>query len=104
MLLTRRPKVADVADRAGVSPATVDRVINGRGGVQPKTVALVEAAIRALVDGERAGRLGVRGAGRRFDVVLAGDGTHPTRAPRRGLVAAGAAVPAPGEGALLPLM
>ena len=104
MLLTRRPKVADVAARAGVSPATVDRVINGRGGVQPKTVALVEAAIRALVDGQRAGRLGVEGAGRRFDVVLAGDGTHLTRALGEALVAAGAAVPAQVEVAFVELM
>ncbi|MBI3513707.1 MAG: helix-turn-helix domain-containing protein, partial [Proteobacteria bacterium] len=52
-MLTRRPKVADVAARAGVSPATVDRVINGRGGVHQKTVALVEAAIRDIVDGRR---------------------------------------------------
>src|SRR5258706_13028838 len=101
MLLTRRPKVADVADRAGVSPATVDRVINGRGGVQPKTVALVEAAIRALVDGERAGRLGVRGAGRRFDVVLAGAGTHLTPAPGGALVPPGGRGPLPGEVAFL---
>jgi LacI family transcriptional regulator len=37
--------VAEVAARAGVSTATVDRVINGRGGVRPKTVALVQKAI-----------------------------------------------------------
>ena len=48
-LLERRPKVADVAARAGVSTATVDRVINGRGGVHQKTVARVEEAIREIV-------------------------------------------------------
>jgi len=105
MLLSRRPKVADVAARAGVSPATVDRVINGRGGVQPKTVALVEAAIRELVDGQRTGRLAGGGVGgRRFDVVLAGDGTHLTRALGEALVAAGAAVPAQVEVAFVELM
>ena len=45
----RRPRVADVAARAGVSTATVERVINGRGGVHQKTVARVEEAIRAIV-------------------------------------------------------
>jgi LacI family transcriptional regulator len=44
----RRPRVAEVAARAGVSTATVDRVINGRGGVRPKTAALVEKAIREM--------------------------------------------------------
>jgi len=47
-LFARRPRVAEVAARAGVSTATVDRVINGRGGVRPKTAALVREAIRAL--------------------------------------------------------
>ena len=38
----------DVAREAGVSLATVDRVLNGRAGVRPATVAKVEAAIQAL--------------------------------------------------------
>ena len=52
-VLERRPKVAEVAARAGVSTATVDRVINGRGGVHQKTVARVEEAIREIVGGDR---------------------------------------------------
>ena len=52
-MLERRPKVADVAARAGVSTATVDRVINGRGGVHQKTVARVEEAIREIVGATR---------------------------------------------------
>ena len=44
----RRATVHDVARAAGVSLATVDRVLNGRPGVRPQTAEKVEAAIRAL--------------------------------------------------------
>ena len=53
-LFGRRPRVAEVAARAGVSTATVDRVINARGGVRQKTVALVEKAIREIAAVDRA--------------------------------------------------
>jgi LacI family transcriptional regulator len=43
-----RPTVHDVARVAGVSLATVDRVLNGRAGVRAKTVLQVEAAIQQL--------------------------------------------------------
>jgi ABC-type sugar transport system, periplasmic component len=43
-----RPTVHDVAQAAGVSLATVDRVINGRDGVRRDTVLRVEAAISQL--------------------------------------------------------
>jgi len=43
-----RSTVEDVARQAGVSVATVDRVINGRAAVRPKTVERVEKAIRLL--------------------------------------------------------
>src|SRR5918997_4558494 len=46
--MERRPKVAQIAARAGVSTATVDRVINGRGGVHQKTMARVNDAIRDI--------------------------------------------------------
>jgi LacI family transcriptional regulator len=52
-LFGRRPRVAEVAARAGVSTATVDRVINARGGVRKKTVAAVEKAIREIVAVDR---------------------------------------------------
>lgn len=43
-----RPTVHDVASAAGVSLATVDRVLNKRMGVRGVTVARVEAAIASL--------------------------------------------------------
>lgn len=43
--LRRRATVHDVARAAGVSLATVDRVLNGRPGVRAATVEKVEAAI-----------------------------------------------------------
>lgn len=74
-VLERRPKVADVAARAGVSTATVDRVINGRGGVHQKTVARVEQAIREIVGGDH--RLAPQ-AGARFDIFLPADSGRST--------------------------
>lgn len=44
----RRATVHDVAREAGVSLATVDRVLNGRPGVRPATAERVEGAIRRL--------------------------------------------------------
>lgn len=43
-----RPTVHDVAEEAGVSLATVDRVLNRRPGVRDETVARVEAAVARL--------------------------------------------------------
>lgn len=43
-----RPTVHDIANAAGVSLATVDRVLNGRPGVREKTVNRVQDAIRQL--------------------------------------------------------
>ena len=40
--------IKDIAFQAGLSPATVDRVINDRGGVRRRTRARVEAAITEL--------------------------------------------------------
>jgi LacI family transcriptional regulator len=44
----RRATVHDVARTAGVSLATVDRVLNARPGVRPETAEKVESAIKAL--------------------------------------------------------
>ena len=46
--LSRRATVHDVAREAGVSLATVDRVLNSRPGVRPATADRVEEAIRTL--------------------------------------------------------
>lgn len=43
-----KPTVHDIAAHAGVSLATVDRVLNGRAGVRPAMKAKVEAAVKAL--------------------------------------------------------
>jgi LacI family transcriptional regulator len=40
--------IQDVAEKAGVSVATIDRVLNRRPGVKARTVEKVEAAIREL--------------------------------------------------------
>lgn len=42
------PTYAEIARLAGVGTATVERVLNGRGGVRPETVEKVIAAARAL--------------------------------------------------------
>lgn len=47
-MTTRRPKVLEIALRAGVSTATVDRVLNGRGKVSEPTVDRVQSAIQFL--------------------------------------------------------
>lgn len=46
--LMLRPTTKDLAKAAGVSRATVDRVLNGREGVKQKTVDKVNAAIKEL--------------------------------------------------------
>ena len=44
----RKPTLADIAAEAGLGSATVERVLNGRGGVRPATAERVIAAARAL--------------------------------------------------------
>ena len=43
-----RVTIEDVAVAAGLSVATVDRVLNGRAAVRPQTALRVEKAIRLL--------------------------------------------------------
>ena len=78
-MLERRPRVAEVAARAGVSTATVDRVINGRGGVHARTVARVEQALREV--STIAGRrrvVGLPAGSPRFDILLPADSGRST--------------------------
>ncbi len=44
----KRVKIADVARQAGVSTATVDRVLNGRPGVRKETVEIVHRELERL--------------------------------------------------------
>lgn len=60
--------VKDVAFQAGLSTATVDRVLNGRAGVRQQTEARVKAAIREL-EKQQSG-LEVLGQKRAIDVVM----------------------------------
>jgi DNA-binding LacI/PurR family transcriptional regulator len=53
-----RPKLHEVADRTGVSVATVSRVINGRPGVAPETRRLVLDALADLGYQELPTRIG----------------------------------------------
>ncbi len=46
--MARRPTLADVAREAGVSSATVDRVLNGREAVRPDTALRVSVAAQRL--------------------------------------------------------
>lgn len=60
--------IKDIAFQAGLSAATVDRVINGRGGVRRQTKARIEAAIEELRQQENAAAL----SGRTFvfDIIM----------------------------------
>lgn len=63
-----KPTYTDIAARAGVGTATVERVLNGRGGVRPETAEKVVLAARSL---DWPGRLPDRHRGIvRIEVIL----------------------------------
>jgi LacI family transcriptional regulator len=80
-----RPTIRDIADLAGVSVATVSRVMNGRDDVSPETRELVQRIVRErgyttsrAARGLSAGRTGLVGAtvplvhGAYFSYILSG--------------------------------
>jgi LacI family transcriptional regulator len=58
--MTRPHRVRDIADQCGLSPATVDRVVNRRPGTSPRAVRAVEQAILDLDRQQSQLRLGAR--------------------------------------------
>ncbi len=74
--LLKNPTLRQIAERSGVSTATVDRVISNRAKVSPRTKALVMDAIAALRSDERAPsgrtRRSDRSKSLRFGVVVEG--------------------------------
>ena len=56
----RSHRIADVAEQAGLSPATVDRVLHGRPGASPRAVRAVEQALVELDRQAASLRLGAR--------------------------------------------
>ena len=68
-----KPRIVDIALQAGVSTATVDRVINGRPGVKKKTVDKVREAEQWLAQtGGRPTVVAPPPLGLVLDVLLAG--------------------------------
>lgn len=87
-----RPTVHDVASEAGVSLATVDRVLNARPGVREKTVNRVNEAVRKLgyVRDTSAANL-ARQREYRFDIVLPRDTSQFTKTIKDALMEASGA-------------
>ena len=68
----RRPRIIDIALQAGLSTATVDRVVNQRPGVRAKTVKRVEDAIGQLTQSSpRPTVIPATAVGMTVDVIIA---------------------------------
>lgn len=75
--MSRRPVLADVAERAGVSHQTVSRVVNGHPNVRAETRRLVEQAIAELGYRPNAtARALVTRRHRRLGVIVGGSGEY----------------------------
>jgi LacI family transcriptional regulator len=69
--LVGKTTLQDVAREAGVSLATVDRVLNGRAGVHARTIGRVQAAIERLnYQPDRLASRLARGRDYRFEIIL----------------------------------
>lgn len=73
-----RVTLSDIAREAGVSPATVDRALNGRGGVRRRTREVVVEVARRMgyIASEETPVLAESGGRLRLDFVLP-EGTNP---------------------------
>ena len=56
MKVWKGPTIADIAQASGLGTATVDRVVNGRGGVKESSRAKVQAALDLLAGGGQEAR------------------------------------------------
>ena len=95
----RSHRVADIAEQAGLSEATVDRVLHGRPGASPRAVRAVEQAVAELDRQASALRLGARSLV--LDVVMqapdrfSGEVTAALESQLSGLRPAAVRAPAP---------
>lgn len=94
--MTHRFPIKELAGQAGLSTATVDRVLNARPNVSPQTRARVMAAINELEGQEK--QLAARGRRMFVDIVV----EAPTRFSREIRMAAEAILPGIGPATIRP--
>ncbi|NQV99963.1 MAG: LacI family DNA-binding transcriptional regulator [Rhodospirillales bacterium] len=68
--ISKRPRISDIARAAGVSVATVDRVLHGRPGVKKQTTDLIQSTMDRLAYGTPASHLRTPQRKLKFDVIL----------------------------------
>ncbi|AGS25156.1 LacI family transcriptional regulator protein (plasmid) [Rhizobium etli bv. mimosae str. Mim1] len=67
LALSRRVTIAELVKSTGLSRATIDRALNGRGGIHPRTQNVISEALQQL---SKAGPLVPRPEGPQVDAVL----------------------------------